>query len=271
LIRKLTERDHEKVLAFLVDEAAFNLFIIGDIENFGYDSDFQEIWAEFNEIGSIRAVLLRYYDSYIPYAKGEFDASAFTRIIMEDSDLKVVQGKTEVIEQFRFMEVPGFPLNEKRSMYFAELKRMDRLNGFGESNRVKKARVEDVDGILRLHEQIDEFSAVPPDRNRMVSKFESKSGRTVLIEEKGEVVSAASTTAENAYSAMVVGVMTKSDCRGKGYASMCMAALCKEILKEGKTLCLFYDNPAAGNIYNRLGFRDIGMWEMHLGNNGKES
>lgn len=27
-------------------------------------------------------------------------------------------------------------------------------------------------------------------------------------------------------------------------------------------LCLFYDNPAAGRIYKRIGFRDIGKWCM---------
>lgn len=43
MIRKLTKSDHEQVLTFLKEEAAINLFIIGDIEAFGYDADFQEL------------------------------------------------------------------------------------------------------------------------------------------------------------------------------------------------------------------------------------
>ncbi|HEU5138635.1 MAG TPA: GNAT family N-acetyltransferase [Bacillales bacterium] len=264
MIRQLTEKDNERVMAFLSDEAAFNLFTIGDIENFGYGSDFQDIWADFDKAGDMRAVLLRYYDSYLPYAKGEFDTSSFTRLIKDRTDLKVVQGKADVMDRFRFHEFAGFPLMGKRSMYFAELKKSDRLDGSDDSNKVKKARVEDVDGLLKLHNQIEEFSAIPPDRERLVHKMESKSGRTVIIEERGEIVASASTTAENTYSAMVVGVMTKPGCRRKGYASICMSALCREVLEEEKTLCLFYDNPEAGNIYKRLGFHDIGMWDMYL-------
>ncbi|TKI86654.1 GNAT family N-acetyltransferase, partial [Bacillus cereus] len=33
--------------------------------------------------------------------------------------------------------------------------------------------------------------------------------------------------------------------------------------KESRTLCLFYNNPVAGRIYKRLGFKDIGMWTMY--------
>lgn len=35
MIRKLTKRDHEQVLAFLKEEISINLFILGDIEAFG--------------------------------------------------------------------------------------------------------------------------------------------------------------------------------------------------------------------------------------------
>lgn len=44
MIRKLTKKDHEQVFSFLKEEVALNLFIIGDIEAFGYETDFQELW-----------------------------------------------------------------------------------------------------------------------------------------------------------------------------------------------------------------------------------
>ncbi|OUB03999.1 acetyltransferase [[Bacillus thuringiensis] serovar konkukian] len=43
MMRKLSKKDHEQVFTYLKEEAALNLFIIGDIEAFGYDTDFQEL------------------------------------------------------------------------------------------------------------------------------------------------------------------------------------------------------------------------------------
>jgi predicted GNAT family acetyltransferase len=77
------------------------------------------------------------------------------------------------------------------------------------------------------------------------------------------MVSTASTTAENSLSAMVVGVATLLEYKKKGYATQCMVKLCQQLLQEGKELCLFYDNPAAGAIYKRIGFQDIGFWMMY--------
>ncbi|WP_255256253.1 GNAT family N-acetyltransferase [Bacillus pseudomycoides] len=64
-------------------------------------------------------------------------------------------------------------------------------------------------------------------------------------------------------SAMVVGVCTHSNYRVKGYASLILQKMIQDFIKEGRTLCLFYNNPAAGWIYKRLGFKDIGMWTMY--------
>jgi predicted GNAT family acetyltransferase len=44
MIRKLKKDDHESVIALIGHKPAENLFIIGDIEAYGYDSKFQEIW-----------------------------------------------------------------------------------------------------------------------------------------------------------------------------------------------------------------------------------
>jgi len=51
MIKKLTATDHEQVMEFLMDKPSLNLFIIGDIEAFGYDSEFQELWGDFSKSG----------------------------------------------------------------------------------------------------------------------------------------------------------------------------------------------------------------------------
>jgi predicted GNAT family acetyltransferase len=61
---------------------------------------------------------------------------------------------------------------------------------------------------------------------------------------------------------MIGGVFTPEPLRGRGYASAAMTTLCASLLSDGCQPCLFYDDPAAGTIYRRLGFEDIGTWRL---------
>jgi len=90
----------------------------------------------------------------------------------------------------------------------------------------------------------------------------------MLIRQGVQVVSSASSAAENSRSAMIIGVCTAKEYRDQGFATKCMVHLCRRLLEEGKVVCLFYDNPAAGRIYKRFGFHDISRWAM--ANRGKD-
>jgi len=77
MIRRLSQKDHDIVMEYLLPEKEFNLFIIGDIENFGYEQEFMDIWGDFQG-NQVTGILLRYFDSFIAYSKDlNFDAEAF--------------------------------------------------------------------------------------------------------------------------------------------------------------------------------------------------
>ena len=124
MIRKLTENDRKITLEFLSDESAINLFIIGDIECFGFNEDFQDLWGAFNDSDQLEGVLLRFNESYIPYYKDlNFDSTDFKNIITDDSRKKIISGKESIVKQFR-----GILKNPKeKSMYFCELKEVSKL------------------------------------------------------------------------------------------------------------------------------------------------
>lgn len=144
---------------------------------------------------------------------------------------------------------------------------MDQLEPFPSSRieePVQLATPEDIPAIARLFDEIDDFEKSEDREGSLKVGMESKSARTYFIRKGDKLVSSASTTAENSASAMVVGVCTHPDFTKIGYASQCMERLCKDLINESKSLCLFYDNPDAGRIYKRLGFQDIGFWTMHI-------
>jgi uncharacterized protein len=259
MIRKLAKGDHDMVLSFLSEEPSINLFIIGDLEVFGYDSDFQEIWAEFDKHGEIKAVLLRFYQSFIPYAKGEFNVAEFVSIITSYPKPFFLSGKSDIVEKFE--AIKELQLGTKQETFFAECKSTENL---GETTLdIKKATLDDIDRIVDIRKAIDEFQLKNDAAEMLGTSMETNTSRSYFTEENGQMTACVSTTAENSISAMIVGVCTRKEYRRKGLATAIMQKLFKYVLNEGKVLCLFYDNPEAGRIYKRLGFKDIGKWTMY--------
>ncbi|GAB6877190.1 GNAT family N-acetyltransferase [Thermaerobacter litoralis] len=272
MIRLLTEADRQATLEFLAAESAFNLFILADIHNYGFAIDFQQVWGDFSAGGRLRAVLLRYFRNFIPYGRDGFDAEGLARIIQrrvgeEDGNRWEVSGKTDVVERLRPYTRHILDWDRRRSLYFAELASDGSLRGLRQAlpGDVKLHRMQpgDVSLVGELYRRIAEFRTFDEGAERELHhSLATEAARGYWLEHDGRAVAAVKTAAENPYSAMVVGVATDPDFRRRGFATQLMVRLCEEVLAEGKRLCLFYDNPAAGAIYKRLGFRDIGTWDM---------
>ena len=263
MIRKLTEQDRQRVMDFLLPEKEFNIFIIGDIENHGFSTDFQELWGDFDDIGFLRAVLLRYMQNAIMYSPGVYPAADFGRMIVEHPEIKTLMGKTTVINALTLEGKLCY--SNRRTTYLARLQQLsNRGLRSGNNPSVRVAGLEDVPAIVRLHSAIEEFNYDSPEEKALAltRDLQSNSGRAYVIQEGGDMVSTALTTAENSSSALIRGVATATTHRNKGLATACTAALCRDLQTEGKTPCLFYDNPAAGSIYRRMGFQELGTWEF---------
>jgi predicted GNAT family acetyltransferase len=260
MIVKADQSWHEKVMSYLSEEPALNLFIIADIENFGYETDSQEIWADVDDAGDIQGILLRYMGNYLPYAKGCINAKGFSEIINKDTTYEMISGKKEITEQF----YPYIKFERTKETFFAELKEARSLKKNSSRANIQKAEIHDVDSLMELKSQIKEFTIRQTARQSLEQALKTKTGRTYFMKENDIIVSCASTTAENSLSAMIVGVCSHPDKRNLGLATRCMEALCYDVLSEGKAICVFYDNPKAGSIYKRLGFKDIGFWTMNF-------
>ncbi|MEG2916632.1 MAG: GNAT family N-acetyltransferase [Clostridium sp.] len=259
MIRKLMEEDKERVIEFLSEEAAINLFIIGDVENFGFETEFMETWGSFDDRNNITGILLRFYESYIPYYKKyHSDIDEFKSMIKKAEGKKMISGKRSIMKDFKDV----FQDYKERETYFCELTNDKLLREFDSS--VKLVKIDDVKRLSDFINSINEFSADKDSTEDKISKtIESNLGRIYYIEDgHGKIISSSQTTAENSKSAMVVGVATSKENRNKGLTSNCLSKLCYDLLSEGKTLCLFYDNPLAGRIYKKLGFEDIDKWTM---------
>jgi predicted GNAT family acetyltransferase len=80
---------------------------------------------------------------------------------------------------------------------------------------------------------------------------------------RDELVATAASAADSSEGSMVVGVATKEGYRKKGYASLAVQSLLRDRFGKGQRfVCLFYDNPEAGQIYHKFGFVDVAPYTM---------
>ena len=102
MFRKLNENDYTKTMDFLGKDPGLNLFQIGDIENYGFDSEIQTVWGSFNENEELTGVLLRYRDNYIPYFKDEeLFVSKFREVIQNDERANIISGEAQMVSPFK--------------------------------------------------------------------------------------------------------------------------------------------------------------------------
>lgn len=261
MIRKLEERDKRKLMNYLITDKEVNLFMIGDLENYRFDNDFQEFWGEFDEKDRLKGVLLRYYTSFILYTDSCCSYDKFADIIESQHAVDVISGKREIIENLeKYLDLSKV---EKRVLHLCKLDKSNQDFIPRCNYNMKAIEVKDVDAVIEMLSEIEEFSDIPTNRASFLMEIQEKKGRGYIVLDGNKVISTARTAAENSYSAMVVGVATKKGYRKQSLASACMYKLCQDLLYEGKTLCLFYDNPEAGSIYKKVGFREIGKWTIY--------
>lgn len=260
MVRKLEEKDRKDVLEFLSEAPAINLFMIGDIEAYGFGEEFQTLWGQFTNDGMLEGVLLRYHENFIPYfVDTAFDITGFSNIILRNEGKTLISGKESILRRLE----GELPKHKSETTYFCELRNLNKLRSMEcSSNSIKIAQEFDAERVYKLIDKINEFKDFGTSVDRIKHKIRTKAGRIYYIEKDDLMVSVVQTTAENSKSAMVVGVATLKEYRNQGFMSQCLAKLCLDLVNEGKGLCLFYDNPKAGSIYHRIGFETIDNWMM---------
>lgn len=262
MIRKLRAPDHPLVMELLQREPELNLFLIGDIENAGYEHPQVMHWGDFDRQGRLLAVLTRYFDSLVFYTRESCDLPGFLKLI-GSLDCRFLCAESSILAPL----AARLPFSRRRETILARLPAAAApapvlaVQASAPLHLPRRAAIADIPGIVMLRQKIKEFEATP-DARMLQQVFTNKEGRAWVLEEAGAIAAVAQSAAESRELAMIVGVCTRADRRRRGFATACLVRLCQELRAAGKTPCLFYDNPEAGRLYRRLGFEEIASWSM---------
>lgn len=261
-MKQLMESDRQEILAYVAQEPEINIFIIGDIENFGVNSP--EVGIFVNEInGQWDSLVLRYISDYVVYSPdSSFDAGAVAKFLSE-RDVGMISGKAETIARL----TTYFPQRNLRTMVMTKCTQVLTDYATPEGITIRQLTADDAEILTELMLLIKEFDKSYTDKASTIQKLRTSLSCGTLacgaFNKDGSIISAAQATAGTSQSAMIVGVATHPDIRGRGYGSAVVSAVCRVCFDEGKKfLCLFYDNPQAGRIYNRIGFLPFGDYAL---------
>jgi len=259
MIRKISENEKTWLMDQLKQDPSRTMFIYGDIQQNGLETDYQEIWLD-EDTGKVGAVFLRYYNNFVFYLFDTvYDMDGFKKLL-DDPRINVMSASKAQIDS---LPQGLFESYKFRTMYFCECKE---LKDEVETTNIMKAQAKDAYAIAESFSTIVEFSEYNTDfeerAKRMKDKIESSKSRAFIVYENDKVIAHANTSVETDISVMVGGVFTLPEYRDKGLASSVVYALTKECLSEGKVPFLFYDNPKAGSIYHRLGYITFDYWTV---------
>ncbi len=89
-------------------------------------------------------------------------------------------------------------------------------------------------------------------------------GGAFVAEDGGRIVSKAEATPARPHAALVGGVYTVPEERGRGRSTACVAALCKSMLSRVRVVGLSVEkeNVAARRVYSRVGFQAADDWRV---------
>ncbi len=256
----LTNQDIPAVRANIAAEKEMNLFIEGDIEQYGLETETVSIWAFGKDWDCL---LLRYYSNFIISSnKDQFDVQALADFL-QDQEIQCISAKETILQQL----APYYPDLPFQGTYLCRLEREHFKKIRTGKEQILKLDSSHSQNIVDLYKLIEEFAKpyIEHEEEKLTQTRENyeKGCDGYGIFKDGVLVCTAYTTATTRSGAMIIGVATHPAYRQRGYASMVMNHLCEQGFERGLIfLCLFYDNPAAGAMYHRLGFETIGRWAM---------
>ena len=258
MINKVQKHEQEVVLDILRKDPSRSMFIYGDILQNGWETDYQEVWID-RSIKGIDAIYLRYHKNLVVYAIRAIEDVEALKTFIHELPIQFLSGCKKHLELLGLNTLNAFGFRE---MYFCECQNL--INTVM-NTEVTMAEPKHAKAIAEAIIQISEFAemtSLEERIERIIERLSSGKGRAAIILDGDKVIAHANTAVETDHAVMVGAVLTLPAYRNQGLASQVVSTLTKHCLDDGKIPCLFYDNPKAGSIYHRLGYKTFDTWMM---------
>lgn len=258
MIFSCSEAEKQQILHYIGKDYGKCLYIYIDLCKYRLEGNPNfYAWVQRDSEQNITAVITEYYKGIQVYSR---DVDLDAREIAEFLSGKrphIILGMKESIDKIReFM--PG---------YEEELGTVGQVTkvSYPAFPEVYSAQLDEIEEIARLIAK-DEGIGKPYGFDSLFQQYMERKkenfGRNYILrdDQTKEIVCHAGTYAELPDLAVVGGVMTAPKYRGKGFSKGTLAALCRDLLQEGKDVFSFYYIPSALKMHTGVGFQKLGTW-----------
>lgn len=255
MYRLVEKKDIPEILAYFEKNLKNCLYSYIDLKKFGIENPNLTVYVD--KSNEIHCTALKYYEGLQLFdAEGKMDTEGTAELIKELNS-HIVSSTVDVIEKLypllsNFYEMEQGYVTEMLSMPECEI-----------SEDVRPAEITEYDEIARLicsDEGVGGHYVPEELKEQLLTRLEEGMGRNYVLKRDGNIIHHAATYAELDNLAVISGVITREDWRGKGVGTLAVRKLCHDLLKEGKKPCLFYYTKQAAMFYKKIGFEEGTGW-----------
>ncbi len=256
MIQQLGEADRAALTALLLNDPAHNLYMLGNLETLGFGRDFCQFWGQFDENGRLASVANIYTVGWSVYGRNGADWTELAGVIdkhpKKAERLQDNPGGVESILPFlRKYRAAEVHVEEVMELHRQDLRTIDDPTDV----TIRRANLDDLDALVAFFSDAGHMTRSASGVERPL-----RDTRVWVADMGDEIVSTALTNAETASLAMIGGVFTPEPWRGRRLSQAVCHALCVDLIADDKMPVLYWDTPAAGAVYRKLGFNTVGKW-----------
>ena len=244
---------HTKVLKdFLKNDMVYNTFILADIDIYGFDKSFQDVYMKNDDRGNCESVYLKFHNNLI-LAGDNLDLDFIDSLLKQD--INIVMGKDNLIKQVNEISSDNYIYCTKYMYSLYENKKLLAMD-----NNIETATLSDVDDIYEFLQTIEGFENMYKSKDMIINRIKSGEGFHLFLKRDGKIISHANSAAKSEFTTMIGGIATAEDFRGKNLAKEIVSLISKRIILQGRVPCTFCDREKSESFLTDIGFKEVGKW-----------
>ncbi len=252
MIQVAKESDKEKLLDIIRANKLENVYLYIDILAYGVSGEVNDTYCIYHE-SDIVFILYRYYNSLQVYQVGQFIAKEDLLVLhnhVVENQYQMISGNKTVMKELKQLLSSQYALTEGALFYNPNQPSIGRY-------KTENANVDDYQQIAELivsDKNIGGHYTVALLKNQLLERRLTKNCRNLVIKQDGKIVSHVATYAETEDLAVIGGVITHENYRGKGYAAALIDGTVGELLNEGKLPVLYCYECGLMKMYKKMGW-----------------